>query len=251
MKKIIMSVIALAVITMTIGFVGCKKDKETINENQNENVERKPIAVVDKHTGKITYNITAELMQEKLSYSTYSKNASNIIVESFEIVSTDSKESKNEGVRFSIIDTDSEKSYTTQLNSKFLETKSNDDYVSYYFADDFEHGNFTYFNRAKNGTFKISVQNFEVTEVEEVPDSTLCYLPSAKVTVTCESNGCVSEGCKVYYDRYGNPEGCTDCGATGQNVYCKKIETSTSGNGDIIGILGIAATVLFGVLALI
>lgn len=233
MKKVIMSIIALAVISMTIGFVACNKEKDTINENQNqnENVERKPIATLDKNTGKMTYHLTVEMLQNNLGKNSFVKDANQFVVESFEIVSSESKDSKKEGIQLSLLDTDAEKSYTTRFNSEFLEKKTTDNNVSYYFAEDFESGDFSFFNREKNGTYKITLQNFEVVNVEEVPDSTICYLPSAKVTVTCQGQGCYQGGCVVYYDSSGNPVGCTQCVGQGDNVYC--IQTITSSSGGI------------------
>ena len=89
--------------------VACNKDKETPvqeannnsdNEPNTEVVERKPIATMDTKTGKMTYYLTVDKLQEVLSQSTSIKNNDNYIFESFEIVSLNSKSEAEKGLRF-------------------------------------------------------------------------------------------------------------------------------------------------------
>lgn len=245
-RRILMGALTLAMVAATV--IACTKEKETKvaqQASETEEVARKPIATYDNATGKMTYHVSIEQLQEAFDRSSVSKDDNRFIVEALEIVPLPDSEEK--GIRFSVIDTESEKSFTAFLGADFLEKKAFNNSIVYYIAVDVESGNFNFTNFSKNGVYTLTLSNFEVVGIEAIPDSLVCMAPRPKVTVTCESRGCVPHGCSVYYDRYGNPQGCTQCGNTpSEYVYC--IQTITSGGGGGYDWLGYALTIFFGLL---
>ena len=196
----------MVALVVAVVFVGCKKDKETAVQEANNNsdnqpntevVERKPIATMDAKTGKMTYYITVDKLQEVLSQSTSIKNNDNYIFESFEIVSLDSKSEAEKGLRFSVLDTETEESYLSFLNFGFLEKMTVNDSIIYFFSEDVENGNFTYIDIRKELGVKYTLSNFQVIEAEIIPDSLMCYYsgPRPKVSVTCHNHGCKLSSC--------------------------------------------------------
>lgn len=246
----------LLVMSIVVTFFACNKEKEQSSFQQIvDEVNRRPIATFDNSTGKMTYHFTTEKLQQVLDHSAIVKENGRFIVESMEINSLNSKNNDDEGIMFSIIDTETEITYTTFLNSGFIEKIPFNDSLVYYIAEDVISGSFSFTDFRKNGAITFTLSNFEVVNVESIPDSLLFMAPRPKKTITCESQGCVSNGCHIYFDMYHNPEGCTECGATqNENVYCRKIESSGGGGGlgagEIIGIIGIALTIIFGIVAL-
>ena len=209
--------------------VACNKDKETPvqeannnsdNEPDTEVVERKPIATMDAKTGKMTYHVTTELMQEVLDHSSVVKESGRFIIESFEITDGNSKDAGKENILFSMVDSETEKSYKTCLNKGFLEVVSNGDNVSYYIPEEVLSGNFSFVDIGEEGFYEFTLTNFEVTNVEIIPDSVWYTAPRPKVSVTCESEGCGQGECIIMYDSSGTPYDCTSC-TPAEN--CKKI----------------------------
>lgn len=254
MKKfrILMGALALAVVAATV--IACNKEKESNDVQQTagtDEVVRKPIATYDNATGRMTYHLTAEMMQESYERLSFSKEDDRFLIESFEIMEMQSNDNDEKGIKFSVIDTESEESYTAFLNPAFLEKETFSDSIVYYIAEDVESGNFTFTNFLKDGVYSLTLSNFEVVGVEAIPDSLIYTAPRPKKTVTCKSRGCVTGGCQVIYDMYGNPNDCSECGRpTTAYVYCEKTITSVNGGSGIdwIGVVGIAVTIfLWGI----
>ena len=245
MNKLRVALCAAAVV-VAVAFFACNKEKEPAAQQPTEvEAARKPIATFDNATGKMTYHLTTDMIQEAFERSSVTKDVNRFIVEAFEIVPLPNSDER--GIRFSVIDTESEKSFTAFLGTDFLEKETFNDNIVYYMAEDVENGNFNITNFCKNGVYTLTVSNFKVVGVEAIPDSLVCMAPRPKVTVTCESQGCVMGGCTFYYDMYGHPAGCTDCGVTpSEHVFCR--QTITNGDGGGNDWLGYALTILFGLL---
>ena len=234
--KYIMATLMVALVVAVV-CVACNKDKETPvqeannnseNEPNTEVVERKPIATKDLETGKMTYRVTPEFMQEVLDHSSVVKEPGRFIIESFEITDGNSKGTGKENILFSMVDTETEKSYKTCLNKDFLEVVSNDDNVSYYIPEEVLSGNFSFVDVREDGFYEFTLTNFEVTNVEIIPDSVWYTAPRPKVTVTCESEGCRSGECIIMYNSSGTPYDCTDCPPPGK---CHKTIINNGGGG--------------------
>lgn len=228
MKKFryLVATLMIAAIVAVV-LAGCKKEKSNETQSNNgdatEEVVRKPIATRDMKTGEITYSLSMEDLQACFDKVFSSKGENNnYIIESVQIEGTNAKDSDDSMLVISAIDTESEKAYKTCLNKGFIDEVEENGTVIYYFENDFESGNFSLFSRNYDGTFEISFSNFQIINIISVSDSVIDYSANPKVTITCESQGCPNGGCSVYKDMYNNPQGCTDCGATGAGVYCKK-----------------------------
>lgn len=239
--KYIMATLMVALIVAVV-CVACNKDKETPiqeannnsdNEPNTEVVERKPIATMDTKTGKMTYYLTTDKLQEALSLSANIKNNDSYIFESFEIVSLNSKSEAEKGLRFSVLDTETEDSYLSFLNCEFLEKRTTNDSIIYFFSEDVENGNFTYIDIRNEEGVKYTLLNYQVIGTEIIPDSLMSYYsgPRPKVIVTCHSHGCRSGSCDVYCDIYGNPAGCIPCDKLFEDSYCDTETTVISGGG--------------------
>ena len=230
--KYIMATLMVALIVAVV-CVACNKDKETPvqeannnsdNEPDTEVVERKPIATMDTKTGKMTYRLTCDILQKCIDEGISAKVwNSDFVVESVQIEEYDTKDSGSTMLVISAVDMESEKSYKTYLNNGFIDKVEESGMVNYYFKNDFESGNFSLYSRNCDGTFEITVSNFQIIGVNPIPDSIIYNSPDPKVSITCESQGCVSGGSIPYKDMYNHPAGCTACGASGQDVYCKTI----------------------------
>lgn len=245
--KRIIGALFLVAIFAVVQYACTKERSQADAKPMPEQTSRKPIATYDNATGQMKYHLTTEMIQKCLERTSLSKENDRFIVEAFEIVTLGS-DNDEKGIRFSVIDTESEELYKVFLNSAFLEKKTLNDSIVFYIAGDVESGSFTFTNFLKDGVYTLTLSNFEVVDVEAVPDSLICTAPRPKRTVTCRSRGCVIGGCEVYYDMYANPVGCTPCGnPPSENVWCEQTITD-GGNGNEIGLLGIALTILFGVL---
>lgn len=250
-RKISAVLLVIGIIVAT--FFACNKEKgQAYTQSIDDVAFKKPIATYNTITGQMVYHFTTNSLQKVLEQSSVGKS-NEFVIESLEIISLNEKDDEEEFIQFSFIDTENEKAYKTYLNSEFLEKKFFNDSIAYYIAEDVLTGNFSFTNFLKDGTFTITLSDFEVVDVETIPDSLLCYAPRPKRTVSCASQGCNPGGCVVYKDMYNNPVGCTPCGKPfSETVFCHQtVSYSEGGDGNIPAWIGIGLTILFGLLPFI
>ena len=224
MKKIIMSVIALAVISMTIGFVGCNKEKENINENQsqNENVERMPIAVKDLKNGKFDYLVSADDIQSALNKNIpqdyVSRNGEKYIVESFEI----KEDMLNTPLSLILVylDTETETSSTVWLTNDFMTTVLTADYESFYLNENLYAGDFSFASKQGDDIYVTTMKNGEIVSNEKWDDNSKASGLPAGWFVKCTGYNCKSGYCQpqekkgIYY--------CSPCDKTDEEHRCEQ-----------------------------
>lgn len=188
-----MSVVALAIISMTIGFVACKKEKDTINEKQNENVERKPIAIVDLTTGQSKCMIDADKIQSKINEQLAEKGQNDrYIIESveFEQNAFDFEDSTCSALKIVLIDTEKENSITHWLYGGFLESRTNSSEDLYYLKEDILNGNYDFYTNENGSIIKNVIVNNTLASRENEKDDVddIDKAPYLSWNLTCNTD---------------------------------------------------------------
>lgn len=242
MKKVIMSIIALAVISMTIGFVACNKEKDTINENQNqnENVERKPIAVKNLKNGKFDYLVSIDDFQSALNKNLpqdyVSRNGNRYIVESLEI--NENVFDAPSSLAIVYLDTETETSSTVWLTNDFLTTVLTTDYESFYLNKNLYAGDFSFASKQGDDIYVTTMKNGEIVSSEKWDVNSKASGLPARWFVKCTGHNCKYGYCQpkekkgIYY--------CTPCDKVDSEHWCNQeslehISDILQGLGGLLG----------------
>ena len=208
---------------VAVVLVGCKKEKETSQNEPTPTETRKPIATMDNKTGKIQYSYSLDELQSSLdSYCESKSDVGHYIVESFELVDSQQRGCNDEKeIKYSIIDTEKESSSTTWLGSGFLETEQLEGMTYYYLNSDIVEGEFTFASYGNDSTYLIQIKNGEVSF--QIQNDSLSITSPFNYVIACESHNCKSESCT----RTRNSKGwtCSSCKPDSNNgeSYCRAV----------------------------
>lgn len=182
-----------AAVVVAVAFFACNKEKEPAAQQPTEvEAARKPIATFDNATGKMTYHLSTDMIQEAFERSSVSKDGNRYFLESVEILeSMQVGDTIFSGLQFVILDSETESSITIWASDDFLYRINCQDSICYYFPQNIVDGNYSYKNYGKNETTTVAVKNHKIESI--IPGE---YASGPLFCVSCQSKHC-TKGCSI------------------------------------------------------
>lgn len=216
--------ILIALFTMIMLLVSCKKNNEDFNPNENEIIDSKGILLATRNiqNGEIYYNYDLEELNYSLHKRSNTSEYKDFILESMFIIDTlPISKTTHAEIKISVINTEKEESFTIWLMDNFIIKDVKEEYVEYFLSKNVKEGNYTMGTWGNNKTYIGTVYNDSLT-IETIDG--LCYAPRVpKWTISCKPTNCM-KGCdKTKIDNHYWR--CSNCEPGQENAKCEQGES--------------------------